>query len=523
MIRKEGVPPAEKLISLINIEAKEEIKNQIWTKVIKKDELDKHEQDVNILSYKDNEDNTLTITTLSKTKSYTGFKQTEPREEDVYSIALLDIKNEFFKFFKSLQTIFEMYVLSYNENFDDEFLKASTRRHKLMTQLIEILYKEKKNKLDKEKIKFYNDELSYYDMDKKDSDRFKKIEVSGKQTIISIINNFELFRKNLITIAFKNFKPAKDSYIDVFNNCAATHHNKTGDNRYINARETEAILTKNLKLIENEKKLTTVEKLMYKIDTNDEKISDKYNRSYKAYIIYREIRNMLTHRKNSTDEIFYKSIKSSTPAKMYQPENKFYEYFDLLLDQRMKYNEIGKELKFDPHRLSILVTELLNLSFIYCFSLIKENVFYSEIANIYNDMLVDYSENNIESSYAQFFSINIFDQFTDINKVDDLVFLVNSILVFEMMIKHYGDKKQSKKLEDKIELYLKRIKEIDSKQDIYDIIKAYLSKSSDRLVKLTEKTDIYLKNANKKKSELKDWYIFKILKNEFYIKKYLKE
>ena len=124
MTRKEGVPSAEKLFSLINIEAKEEIKNLIWTKVIKKDELDKHEQDGDILSYKDNEDNTLTITARSKTKPYTGFKQTEPREEDVYSIALINIKTEFFKFFKSLQTIFEMYVLSYNENFDDEFLKA---------------------------------------------------------------------------------------------------------------------------------------------------------------------------------------------------------------------------------------------------------------------------------------------------------------------------------------------------------------------------------------------------------------
>lgn len=429
------------------------------------------------------------------------------------------IRLEFYSFFKNIQTIFEMYVISFHQILDKDFLNNEERKSKIFTKLLDILKKKKHSKTEKDLIKFYNDELKRHHLDNEKGDNWKKAEFLGKQTIISIINNFELFRKKLITVAFKNFDHAQDTYIRTFNNCAINHHKKTGDKRYNIVRESEMIDPKNLKLIEDHKKFSTVEKLMYQINS-DEKSTKIYNNSYKVYIIYREIRNMLTHRENKTDSIFYESLKSSIPSKMFQPEKDFSKFFKSLLGSNIEYNENGKTLHFNPFRLSILFSELLNLSFLYCISLTKKNVFHEEIANIYNDMLIDYIDNKSKNSYANFFLGNIFDLYTDLNKTNDLVFLVNSVLVSDMISNHYGEK-YIKYYENKIETYLERLKNIDKDKLHYNIIKAFMSKSSEGLSSLTKSTDEFLKKNEKEKSSIRNWYIFKKLKNEYYIEKYL--
>ena len=70
------------------VEATAEIKNQIWTKVVKREELDEAEVNFNILSSNYNIDNTLTIRVHSEKKPAAGFKKTEPQLDDVYFIAL---------------------------------------------------------------------------------------------------------------------------------------------------------------------------------------------------------------------------------------------------------------------------------------------------------------------------------------------------------------------------------------------------------------------------------------------------
>jgi hypothetical protein len=429
------------------------------------------------------------------------------------------IKVEFYVFFKNIQTIFEMYDISYHQILDKDFLNNEERKSKIYTKLFEILKKKKHSKAEKDLIKFYDDEIRIHHLDNEKGDNWKKAEFLGKQTIISLINNFELFRKKLIKVAFKNFDHAQDIYIKTFNNCAINHHKITGDKRYNIVRESDMIHSKNLKLIEDHKKFSTVEKLMYQIES-DEKSTKIYNKSYKVYIIYRELRNMLTHRENKTDDIFYDSLKSSIPSKIFQPEKDFSKFFKTLLGSNIEYNENGKSFHFSPFRISVLFSELLNLSFLYCISLTKKNIFQNEIADIYNDMLVDYIDNKSKNSYANFFLGNNFDLFTDLGKTDDLVFLVNSILVYDMISNHFGEK-YIKYHENKIETYLERLKNIDKDKLHYNIIKAFMNKSSEGLSSLTKSTDEFLKKNEKEKSSIRTWYIFKKLKNEFYIEKYL--
>ena len=70
------------------IEATDEIKGQIWTKVIERDELENMEAAYKVLSSNYNQDNTLNIRVYSLEKPADGFKEANPQLDDVYFIAL---------------------------------------------------------------------------------------------------------------------------------------------------------------------------------------------------------------------------------------------------------------------------------------------------------------------------------------------------------------------------------------------------------------------------------------------------
>lgn len=70
------------------IEATNEIKGQIWTKIIERDELENMEVTFKVLSSNYNQDNTLNIRVYSLEKPADGFKEANPQLDDVYFIAL---------------------------------------------------------------------------------------------------------------------------------------------------------------------------------------------------------------------------------------------------------------------------------------------------------------------------------------------------------------------------------------------------------------------------------------------------
>ena len=69
-------------------EATAEIKGQIWTKIIERDELEKMEASYNVLSSNYNQDNTLNIRVHALEKPADDFIAAEPQLDDVYFIAL---------------------------------------------------------------------------------------------------------------------------------------------------------------------------------------------------------------------------------------------------------------------------------------------------------------------------------------------------------------------------------------------------------------------------------------------------
>jgi ABC-type multidrug transport system ATPase subunit len=70
------------------IEATEQIKGQIWTKIIERDDLEAMETAYKVLSSNYNQDNTLNIRVHAAEKPADDFKQANPQLDDVYFIAL---------------------------------------------------------------------------------------------------------------------------------------------------------------------------------------------------------------------------------------------------------------------------------------------------------------------------------------------------------------------------------------------------------------------------------------------------
>lgn len=69
-------------------QAEANLKGQIWTKIITREELEKYELDFNVISSKYNQDNTLNIKVHSVEKPNETFINAEPQLEDVYFVAL---------------------------------------------------------------------------------------------------------------------------------------------------------------------------------------------------------------------------------------------------------------------------------------------------------------------------------------------------------------------------------------------------------------------------------------------------
>ena len=68
--------------------ATEALEGQIWTKIIEREELEKYEKEVNVISSNYNQDNTLNIRVHSTEKPNDSFSKSTPQLEDVYFVAL---------------------------------------------------------------------------------------------------------------------------------------------------------------------------------------------------------------------------------------------------------------------------------------------------------------------------------------------------------------------------------------------------------------------------------------------------
>lgn len=75
------------------VEATQNLKGQIWTKSISREQLDQHESSFNVISSNFNQDNSLNIRVHSLTKPDESFTEKSPELEDVYFVTLHEGQN----------------------------------------------------------------------------------------------------------------------------------------------------------------------------------------------------------------------------------------------------------------------------------------------------------------------------------------------------------------------------------------------------------------------------------------------
>ena len=429
--------------------------------------------------------------------------------------------------YTSLLSAFEMYLKNFKEK-NDEIDNSFGRLDTVIRYKKQIKEQEgdEKNKENVEALK-YMARIKENESLLKPGDKPHKIilkqKILSEQIVVYCSTVFESFRVRLIVLLFKNNSASRKAYIKLFNEAAAKWFKNTGDMSFTQVMEEDMILPKNLKLIQNSGKLRDAERLMYGLNLDNDLIKDIYQKNNAMSVVFREVRNLVVHRKQGdelvADSVFYSSIKHGV-GHSYAQKKEFKLSFERYLS--FSWEKKSAEILLSPYNVFDSIIGLLNLSYLYCFSVSNNNNFYFE-ESLFNDVCVDYHENKSKDVYIGFFvKENIRPLFNfQKNKDDfkDTVKLVNYSLSCNILKEHFaGDSKLKELLEKSIKNYCDQIKKINEDGLIYNIVTSYLNKD---VVSLTKAADNYLKQEDEEKKSLFEWFIFRSLKDNPFINKYL--
>ena len=436
-----------------------------------------------------------------------------------------DINNSFRGLYSSLFTAFELYVNNFLKK--EEELEAAIVREDSLNYFKQKLANSRKKKNDNEDNEDALKRLISYKENKMqslDSDDisiiFQKKGILAEQAVVYCCSVFESFRVRLVEVLFKNSEESNEAYLRVFKEVASAHALKSKDTRYTNVLDKDAIKPKNLKLIQNNNKFNSLEKQVFNLNLEDPVFKDVYERNFAAYIVFRELRNAIVHRKTngvSADEIFYNSIKRGVGSAEAQKKS-----FKKTFESVMGFSwEKKREIHLEPNHIFKFITHILNLSYLYCLSIANKSGFYL-VTELFNDVLVDFKENRLGHVYFNFFVyediIGLHNKVATKDPENDSVKLVNFILASDVVKQAFPVGEMSKIQSKKIEFFLNDLKKIDKESLYYEIVDSFLKRD---LIKLTDATDKYLLSTNQKKHNLFGWYIFKKLKDEPFIEMYL--
>ena len=242
------------------------------------------------------------------------------------------------------------------------------------------------------------------------------------------------------------------------------------------------------------------------------------------YSIYRESRNMLTHRGTELDNIFFNSLKSNTDIK----RNK--EAYEEFLANQFKRLEIldGKKTK----SINQLVGQQINLRFMSVRSSIIFNAVWhsldhtnnhnqhdDSLGSIFHDIL-KFSTKNDEYEFLKLI-VEIFNVYKecrcngDVSKIHDIdkfnYFLTNDLLKTALLKLTRGGKAKNGKTQNKI---IRNIYDLKLKSDLENNFQFSLLKDDMQQLLLhhikNEKSKFYkvLQNLQISNEEISTWFIF---------------
>lgn len=208
-------------------------------------------------------------------------------------------------------------------------------------------------KTEKQKLSFFK---LYGNKIRKDKEESNRIKIQSKSNHIYLLALFERYRKNLLNHSYNYSKKHKDTYRKWMGQQA--HKDNDIDLLLKITKSPDDLLSHTDKI---SGKIFEIEKRMFGLKDLDGNHFIK--ESLSNYIICREIRNLLVHRSDKTDDKLYSSLRhglSGTIGKSNKNISKILNYKGF---SNLKKLPIDEEIKVDSLTIIILFFDIIFLSF----------------------------------------------------------------------------------------------------------------------------------------------------------------
>ena len=296
-----------------------------------------------------------------------------------------------------------------------------------------------------------------------------------------IFSIFERLIGDIIETGLKEKKELREKYFKIFEALAEEKiKNGNQEHDWTKFFNQPKVMLDNYNVLEKEKTQIVLAKILIGFDTN-QKILKTF---YKQYCEIRERRNLLIHRGEEPDKIYYQTLRNKYKINKKFLVDKIFAEFGLYTEYK-EWNQ--SENKFinkpnvleNPKNISVTPVYLINTaSVLHSFALImishcwdhSENNKYPEkesALSSLHDMLLFYYDNKFfkgfsDSSQTFFYFLFLFKSFKNALKNLDISDKVNLLIIFDYFIRELKEPKK------RFPLIPKLLESINSKDETYE-------------------------------------------------------
>ena len=302
-----------------------------------------------------------------------------------------------------------------------------------------------------------------------DSQKRTQLRINNNSTLIFIISLFERFRGSLLKCSYRNNKNTvkliKRAFLDF---------SKETDIPAQKDMISDLLVRKEDELYDHLHHLHgrqyNVEKTIYGLRSDD--IPKEIKKGLLSFQIFREIRNLLTHRGNELDEKLLSGIKHTLPKELKSNKKKTDELYKILRISSIM-NQDQKKINIPETALINLIYDLVNVSVFMLFGAFNrfpiKKEFPDILARFLNDSLFTcYEDNNKKEylagliNYNLYHTFNLFNQSLDKFNFKSDLFYVNSVAIIKSNIEFNSTYFKKLKLSKKVDIVGKLNKKMNT-------------------------------------------------------------
>ena len=360
-----------------------------------------------------------------------------------------------------------------------------------------------------------------------DRQKEEQLRINNNSTLIFIISLFERFRGSLLKCSYQNNKDTVDAIKQAFL--------KFSKKTTIPAQKdliTDLLVRKENELYDHlhhlHGKQYELEKNLYGLRNED--LPNQIKEGLLSFQVFREIRNLLTHRGNVIDEKLKSSIRHSLPKEYQLNNEKTKELYKRLaitdVFNEEEQSKRSKKINISDVALIKLIYDLVNVSVFMLFGAFKrfpiKEEFPDIIAGFFNDSLFTCYENENKTEFLSkqindnlFFTYKLINYSLNKFKYKTDLFYANSIAIIKSHIELESTFFIKLKIKDGTDIVSKLNEEMDSllskiDDDLIKIIKNSIENDDYNFIKSIKK---FIDRDKSNISRIYSWSIVEMKKN----------